>query len=400
MASFTLTDLQGMPSVDNTIGVIGGGQLALMLGEAAQTRGLTLAVQASKAEDPAASLAKDLVIAGSTDARATRELSTHCAGITFENEWVAVDALMPLERQGVQFTPSLASLVPLVNKLSQRRLLDDLLIPSPEWISLAELNPGSPSLPSGWTFPVMAKAAYGGYDGKGTRVVEDLNGLAQLLRNVDANEWLIEAWVSYEQELALVVSRDSKGRIRSLPLAETHQKNQVCDWVIAPASVSQLVEATAYNIAASLLTKLSYVGVMTLEFFYGSSGLFVNEVAPRTHNSGHFSIEACSSSQFDQQLCIAAGLDVPNPDLIADGSLMVNLLGLNPESAEPLEERLAKLRSIEALHLHWYGKDEIPGRKLGHVTTLLKGHSAHERAETGQQMLQCIREIWPLPLNW
>ena len=241
---------------------------------------------------------------------------------------------------------------------------------------------------------------FGGYDGKGTRVVDDLNGLAQLLRNVDANEWLIEAWVSYEQELALVVSRDSKGRIRSLPLAETHQKNQVCDWVIAPAAVSQLVEATAYNIAASLLTKLSYVGVMTLEFFYGSSGLFVNEVAPRTHNSGHFSIEACSSSQFDQQLCIAAGLEVPNPQLIADGSLMVNLLGLSHDQAEPLDERLSKLRSIEELHLHWYGKDEIPGRKLGHVTTLLKGHSAAERAERAQHMLQSIREIWPLPLNW
>ena len=170
--------------------------------------------------------------------------------------------------------------------------------------------------------------------------------------------------------------------------------------MIAPAAVSQLVEATAYNIAASLLTKLSYVGVMTLEFFYGSEGLFVNEVAPRTHNSGHFSIEACSSSQFDQQLCIAAGLDVPNPDLIADGSLMVNLLGLNPDQADPLEDRLAKLRSIEALHLHWYGKDEIPGRKLGHVTTLLEGHSADERAERAQLMLQSIREIWPLPLNW
>ena len=389
-----------MPIADNTIGVIGGGQLALMLGEAAQTRGMKLAVQASRAEDPAASLAKDLVIAGSTDVRATRELSSHCVGITFENEWVAVDALMPLERQGVQFTPSLASLVPLVNKLSQRRLLNDLLIPSPDWISLAELNPGSPSLPNGWTFPVMAKAAYGGYDGKGTRVVEDLNGLAQLLRNVDANEWLIEAWVSYEQELALVVSRDSTGRIRSLPLAETHQKNQVCDWVIAPAPVSQLVEATAYNIAASLLTKLSYVGVMTLEFFYGSEGLFVNEIAPRTHNSGHFSIEACSSSQFDQQLCIAAGLDVPNPEFIADGSLMVNLLGLSADQAEPLEERLSKLRSINALHLHWYGKDEIPGRKVGHVTTLLNGHTADERGEQGQQMLQYIREIWPLPLNW
>jgi 5-(carboxyamino)imidazole ribonucleotide synthase len=170
--------------------------------------------------------------------------------------------------------------------------------------------------------------------------------------------------------------------------------------VIAPASVSQIVEATAYNIAASLLTKLSYVGVMTLEFFYGSDGLFVNEIAPRTHNSGHFSIEACSSSQFDQQLCIAAGLDVPNPEFIADGSLMVNLLGLGADQAEPLEERLSKLRSIEGLHLHWYGKNEIPGRKVGHVTTLLNGCTADERAERGQQMLQRIREIWPLPLNW
>ena len=101
MTSSTQTDLQRMPNADNTIGVIGGGQLALMLGEAAQTRGLTLAVQASKAEDPAASLAKDLVIAGSTDVRATRELSSHCVGITFENEWVAVDALMPLEMRAL-----------------------------------------------------------------------------------------------------------------------------------------------------------------------------------------------------------------------------------------------------------------------------------------------------------
>ena len=164
--------------------------------------------------------------------------------------------------------------------------------------------------------------------------------------------------------------------------------------------MSQLVEATAYNIAASLLTKLSYVGVMTLEFFYGLDGLFVNEIAPRTHNSGHFSIEACSSSQFDQQLCIAAGLDVPNPEFIADGSLMVNLLGLSAEEAEPLEERISKLRSIEALHLHWYGKDEIHGRKVGHVTTLLHGHNADERAEQGQQILKSIREVWPLPLKW
>ncbi len=389
-----------MPSAEKTIGVIGGGQLALMLIEAARTRGVEVAVQAAKGEDPAVAVADHVVYASSTDAQGTRDLAKHCTGITFENEWIGIDALMPLERMGLRFTPSLASVVPLVNKLSQRRLLDDLSIPSPDWISLAELNPGSPALPSGWSFPVMAKSAYGGYDGKGTRVLKDLNGLTQLLRNVNAKEWLIEAWVNYQQELALVASRDQQGRIRTLPLTETHQKNQVCDWVVAPASVSQIVDATAYNFAASLLTQLSYVGVMTIEFFYGSSGLLVNEIAPRTHNSGHFSIEACSSSQFDQQVCIAAGLDVPNPELVADGSLMVNLLGLDSNQAGPLEDRLSKLRSLEAVHVHWYGKSEVPARKVGHVTTLLKGQTAAERKEHSQQMLKRIRDIWPLPLNW
>ncbi len=379
------------------IGVVGGGQLARMLVQAAAQRDVPIAVQTSDAADPAAGLASRLVAADPRDVAGTRELVVGCDGITFENEWVNIDALLPLEQQGVRFQPSLAALSPLVDKLSQRQLLDDLAIPSPPWCPLSLISPAQPALPQGWTFPVMAKASRGGYDGKGTVVLRDIAGLAQLLRAVPADDWLLESWVDYELELALVVSRDQRGRIRHFPLVQTHQHQQVCDWVLAPAPVDPSVAALAYNVAASLMTKLGYVGVLALEFFYGPAGLQVNEIAPRTHNSGHFSIEACTSSQFDQQLCIAAGLPVPDPELKSRGALMVNLLGLDPERHPPLDQRLEALEAVPGLHLHWYGKSpETPGRKLGHVTLLLEGDTLLKRRDEAESALAAIRRIWPL----
>ena len=379
------------------IGVVGGGQLARMLVQAAAQRDVPIAVQTSDPADPAADLASRLVAADPRDVAGTRELVVGCDGITFENEWVNIDALLPLEQQGVRFQPSLAALSPLVDKLSQRQLLDDLAIPSPPWCPLSLISPAQPSLPQGWTFPVMAKASRGGYDGKGTVVLRDIDGLAQLLRAVPADDWLLESWVDYELELALVVSRDQRGRIRHFPLVQTHQHQQVCDWVLAPAPVDPSVAALAYNVAASLMTKLGYVGVLALEFFYGPAGLQVNEIAPRTHNSGHFSIEACTSSQFDQQLCIAAGLPVPDPELKSRGALMVNLLGLDPERHPPLDQRLEALEALSGLYLHWYGKSpETPGRKLGHVTLLLKGDTLLKRRDEAESALAAIRRIWPL----
>ena len=379
------------------IGVVGGGQLARMLVQAAAQRDVPIAVQTSDPADPAAGLASRLVAADPRDVAGTRELVVGCDGITFENEWVNIDALLPLEQQGVRFQPSLAALSPLVDKLSQRQLLDDLPIPSPPWCPLSLISPAQPALPQGWTFPVMAKASRGGYDGKGTVVLRDIDGLAQLLRAVPADDWLLESWVDYELELALVVSRDQRGRIRHFPLVQTHQHQQVCDWVLAPAPVDPSVAALAYNVAASLMTKLGYVGVLALEFFYGPAGLQVNEIAPRTHNSGHFSIEACTSSQFDQQLCIAAGLPVPDPELKSRGALMVNLLGLDPERHPPLDQRLEALEAMPGLHLHWYGKSpETPGRKLGHVTLLLEGDTLLKRRDEAESALAAIRRIWPL----
>ena len=385
-----------MTSTAEMIGVVGGGQLARMLVQAAAWRDVPIAVQTPSGEDPACEGATWQVVADPRDAAGTRDLVQVCCGVTFENEWVDIPALRSLERQGACFSPGLKALAPLVDKLSQRQLLDELGIPAPPWCPLSEISPTQPKLPKGWRFPVMAKAARGGYDGKGTQALHSIEELAQLLRRVEADDWLLESWVDYECELALVVSRDRQGRVRSFPLVETHQHHQVCDWVLAPAPANQAIEALAYNVAVSLLTKLDYVGVLALEFFFGLDGLQVNEIAPRTHNSGHFSIDACNSSQFDQQLCILAGLPVPMPELISNGALMVNLLGL--DGAAPLEERLTGLREISNAHLHWYGKSpETPGRKLGHVTILLPGPDEAARAEQSRQALERVRAIWPSP---
>ncbi len=386
--------------MNSVIGVVGGGQLAQMLVEAAKGRNVEVIVQAESHSDPAAKKANSLILAETQDAFGTSQLINACSSVTFENEWVNIEELAKLETEKGCFIPSLAAIDPLINKISQRQLLDALEIPGPEWMQLSSEKLGFSKLPSGWNFPLMAKSGKGGYDGKGTKVINSFDDLNELLQSVDSKDWLIEEWVPYEKELALVASRDLEGRIRAFPLSQTHQFNQVCDWVLAPAEVSHSVQALAYNMVASLLTKLNYVGVIAIEFFYGPKGLLVNEVAPRTHNSAHFSIEACNSSQFDQQVCIAADIPVPDPELIVPGAIMVNLLGLPVEKAPPLNDRLAELKRINGAHLHWYQKNkEIPGRKLGHVTLLLYSDNAQARREEALRGLESIRSIWPLNLT-
>jgi 5-(carboxyamino)imidazole ribonucleotide synthase len=245
----------------------------------------------------------------------------------------------------------------------------------------------------------VAKAIRGGYDGKGTLILRSAAELGQLLNQVDPALWILEEFVAFERELALVACRDGAGAVACYPLVETHQQDQVCDWVLAPAQASQSLEAMARNMAASLLTALDYVGVLSIEFFYGPAGLLVNELAPRTHNSGHYSIEACSISQFAQQVRIVDGQPLQVPELTAAGALMVNLLGIDRGEAE-CEAALAALAALPQATLHWYGKQgSALGRKLGHLTVLLQATDPEERAREAHQRLGEIRSIWPLPAH-
>lgn len=412
-----------------SIGIVGGGQLAWMLAEAARQAGVDLHVQTPSPSDPAASLASSVVQAEVRDVAATRSLAERCQAISFENEWVDLDGLAALEREGVTFVPSLEALRPLVCKRSQRELLQRLNLPSPRWFPLADLSdapsdvlpaadhapeaapqgssdapagPMPPRLPDGFHYPLMAKAASGGYDGKGTALLRADADLEALLGRVDPANWIVEEFVEFEQELALVAVRDRFGDVACFPLVQTHQHQQVCDWVLAPVEASHALQQAARNIAASLLTAVQYVGVLSIEFFYGRRGLLVNELAPRTHNSGHYTIEACRPSQFQQQLQVVAGEACPEPLLQVPGALMVNLLAF--ESREPSDpgsdypQQREALAALPDAHLHWYGKQgAAPGRKLGHITLLLRECDPAARRREAMQRLEAVRRIWPLP---
>tara|TARA_Y100001968_G_scaffold255577_1_gene241732 strand:+ start:421 stop:1572 length:1152 start_codon:yes stop_codon:yes gene_type:complete len=381
------------------IGIVGGGQLAKMLAQAAKNHDIEVCIQASSSEDPAVVEASKTIFANPKDSEGTKNLAEHCSCITFENEWVNIEKLNLIKSADTKFLPSLKSLEPLVDKISQRNLLGKLNIPGPLWLPLSEINMDNISLPSNWEFPVMAKSSRDGYDGKGTKVLNSEKDLKDLLFSVDKEAWLLEEWIQYDKELSIIVSRDNDGITRSFPIVETKQYNQVCDWVIAPAKVSHQIEVMAINIAFSILRKLDYIGVLAIEFFYGDNGLLVNEIAPRTHNSAHFSIDACNSSQFDHQISIISGLRVEDPKLLVPGALMINLLGLQVTEGEflSLDDRLKKIRDCKGSNLHWYGKsEERAGRKMGHVTFLLKESDSGKRRKEAEVLLQRIRSIWPI----
>lgn len=419
------------------MGIVGGGQLAWMLAEAAQGLGVDLHVQTPNGDDPATRRASSVVEAPLDDVGATRSLAERCAAISFENEWIPLEALAPLSADGIPFVPSLEALEPLVDKRRQRELLDTLHLPTLRWCGLdatlqppepvlqgeeadqrdagmapavdsdaqlhqrngrsGDLQPSQPALPEGFGFPVMAKAASGGYDGRGTRVLHDQSDLEALLAEVDPSNWILEELVRFEQELALVACRDRQGRLELFPLVRTHQHRQVCDWVLFPAEVDHAVEVFARNVAASLVTALDYVGVLSIEFFYGPAGLQINELAPRTHNSGHYTIEACETSQFEQQVRIVTGLPMGSTRPRLAGALMVNLLA-SASTADPeeLEQRLQRLQQLPGVHLHWYGKrGQREGRKLGHLTIPLQAGSSEERELECRRWLEQVRAIWP-----
>ena len=378
------------------IGVVGGGQLAMLLIEAGKKRNVDVVVQTAAKTDPAAKKTNKLVLHDPTNPVGSKLLAEKTRLITFENEWVDISSLLSLENNGVSFVPRLQSIRPLINKITQRELLNSLDIPCPDWLAIPLKKSTEIDLPADWGFPLMAKAAKGGYDGKGTKIIKNLKQLQEFLSVEREGQWMLEKWISFDKELSIVSSRDSKGIVRSLPIVETYQSKQVCDWVLAPADINHDVDLMVRNIAASLLAELQYVGVIAIEFFYGSEGLLVNEIAPRTHNSGHFSIDACSSSQFDQQICITSGINVPMPEMLVNGALMANLLGLQSNYPTSLTQRLDNLRGIPGLNVHWYEKEEEKkGRKLGHVTYLLNNKDALSRKKEALDVLKTIRSIWP-----
>ena len=380
-----------------SLGIIGGGQLALMLTEAAKNRDLDVCVQTKSSSDPAGLKADYVIEADPLKIKGNKSLINECEKIIFENEWIKIDKLNLIDTNNI-FIPSLEAIKPLVDRISQKKLIDSMNIPSPKWIAIKDFKSLSEEEIRKWSFPLMAKSNKGGYDGKGNKKIKNKDGLDSFLTENDSDDWLIEEWIDFENELALVGSRDHNGKIRVFPIVETFQSNHVCDWVLSPAEPDYDLNSFALNIFSSIVNELNYVGVLGIEFFYGASGLLINEIAPRTHNSAHFSIEACSSSQFDQYVCISSGITPPEIKMNCEGAIMINLLGLKKNFPTSIERRVKMLSEISGSNLHLYGKSrEIQGRKMAHITFLLKDKTHIERYEESKKILTKVRDIWPSP---
>ncbi len=364
------------------VGVIGGGQLAWMMAGAAESLGIELVIQTPHTTDPAVAIASETILAPIDDAAATAELASRCDVITFENEFINLEALMPLAQQGVCFRPRLEALAPLLDKYHQRCYLEDIGLPQPQFMTLeGELGDekllhsesfGQPLNLSELEFPLVLKARRHGYDGQGTFIIKDSSSLQETWKQLGYNPVLLEEFIRFDRELAVIAARSVSGEVVVYPVVETQQEEQVCRRVIVPAEINQDIVEEIEAIAHTLLNSLQAVGVFGIELFLTTSGkVLVNEVSPRTHNSGHFTLDACKTSQFEQQLRAVTGLPLGSPALNCDGALMVNLLGYEYSQDDYLDKR-QKLASLPQSFVHWYGKTESrPGRKLGHVTVLL-----------------------------
>ena len=383
------------------VGVIGGGQLAWMMAAEAPNLGIKIVVQTPNQDDPAVCLSEQVVLADVDDADATAKLASICDVITFENEFIDLEALQKLAQSGICFRPSLDTLVPLLDKHDQRSYLKDIGIPVPKFSLWSSQESGTSALQrrvssfqsdieSNYGFPVVLKARRHGYDGQGIFIVKDAQALATLDREVSVQELLVEEFIPFERELGIIAARNASGEIAIYPVTETYQKNQVCHWTMTPANIDDRVTKEVKEIARTILEKLNVIGVFGIEFFLTADNrVLVNEIAPRTHNSGHYTLDACHTSQFAMQLQAVTGLPLGDTSLKSAGAIMVNLLGYEESKFEYLEKR-SQILAIPNSFVHWYGKTSHPGRKLGHATVILNA----KQLTQAKSIIEQVESIW------
>lgn len=372
------------------VGVIGGGQLAWMMAKEAPQEDVILIVQTPHQQDSAVSLAQDVIFAPLDSVEATAKLAQKCDVITFENEFVDLNGLQKLADQGVCFRPSLSSLAPLLDKYEQRSFLADLGLPVPrfqDFHSSQDLD--------NFDFPFVLKVRRHGYDGQGTIIVKSNEELKKALDILGDVPFLIEEFVPFEKELAVIVARGIAGEVVTYPVVETYQKEQICRWTIAPTDITISQQQEIRAIATKLLTALDYIGVMGIELFLTPEGkILVNETAPRTHNSGHYTLDGCHTSQFALQLQAVTGKKLGNLNLKQEGALMVNLLGnQNPDT--DYAPKLKQLSQIKNSFIHWYEKEESrPNRKLGHITIVIESIDCENLRQDCLKIVEQINKIW------
>lgn len=355
------------------VAMVGGGQLARMTQQAAIALGQSLRVLSAGPEESAALVSSDVRIGDHRDLGDLRALAQGATVVTFDHEHVPTEHLRTLVVEGTRVAPGPEALVHAQDKLVLRRGLREAGEPQPAWAEVRTVHDATAFADEvGW--PVVLKTPRGGYDGKGVFVVRGPDAVADLLEK--HGTLLAEERVRMVRELSAQVARSPFGQVAVWPVVETVQRDGVCAEVYAPApGLSDELATVAQELAVRIADRLGVVGMLAVELFQTADGVLVNELAMRPHNSGHWTIEGARTSQFEQHLRAVLDYPLGSTEMVSPVVVMANVLGgaaaQEGWSGPALDERIHHLMAHwPDVKLHWYGKTQRPGRKLGHVTAL------------------------------
>lgn len=349
------------------IGVLGGGQLGRMLQEIALTYGVDLFFLDNDIKAPC-SIFKDNFTHGSyKDFNKVIQFGKDKEILTIEIEHINAEALEQLAKYKIEVIPSVDVIKMIQNKAFQKQFYIDNNIPTSDYISI-DTKQISKEIAAEW-YPFVQKSQIDGYDGKGVQIITDESNFKDQLNEAS----IIEKLVDIEKELAVTIAIERNGSCHIFPIVEMvfNPKLNLVDYLFAPANINDKIVKKVETIAKKLAKALNSPGVFSIEFFLTKKGeILVNEMAPRAHNSAHYTIEGCNISQFEAQLKILLGLPIQEVKLNGYAG-MVNLIGEENHIGVPWIENIENLHEIENTYIHLYGKKETkPGRKMGHITTL------------------------------
>lgn len=369
------------------IGIVGGGQLGRMLTEAAHPLGFQVTVVEASPDCPATKAGANQIIGGLKDADAIRQLAEQTDVVTWEIEHIDTGVLTNLAEEGYNVQPSPSTLAVIQDKYAQKQMLVRAGLPVAE--SLPLTNHESDSQKSSHLDEivrtlggaVILKTKTGGYDGRGNLLFDgDYDRIDETLGS-DWNNIYAERVVPFEKELSVIAARDMQGNIAVYPTAETVHKDNICHTVVTPARIRTDLVADAQEIAHETLKQLEGAGIFAIEMFATGDSVIINEIAPRVHNSGHHTIEANVTSQFEQHIRAITGMPLGSTDMRVPAAAMINILG---QREEPLtREGMDRVLALPDTHPHFYGKSSRKARKIGHITVL--GSSVDEVLKTANK---------------
>lgn len=344
-----------------TIGIIGGGQLGRMMAIAARYMGYKIAVLDPTPDCPTAQVADVQITADYDDMNAIKELTKISDVVTYEFENVDLDAATYIEAQG-KLPQGAFALEVTQNREKEKTTIRDLGLPVPNF-SIVKNGEEAEFALQDVSLPAVIKTCRGGYDGKGQLKIETDADKADAVKFAEEQgHCIIEEWITFDKEISVVFSRSLQGDIAFFPISENEHRDHILYKTTVPANVSEAVQEKAYQAARLLGEKMKIVGTFAIEMFVRGDEIYLNEMAPRPHNSGHYSIEACNVSQFDQHVLAICGLPLKPIELLQP-AIMVNILG------EDIDDLLDYVKTNPYGHSHLYGKAAAKvKRKMGHIT--------------------------------